>query len=120
MKKPVKLIVKNSITEKLKENNFDKVFLVRNIYSRFAVYIISIDDITSFKEEILERFKDSIDTIEAVDYQNDPFIVNDLEHTCKKVKNTKNIYFADRLVLRKKILLYELKTINKLIKQTKN
>jgi cellulose biosynthesis protein BcsQ len=88
--------IKNDILGRLKDNSFEKCFLVRNIYSRFAIYIISNNDINSFKEEILKNFEDSIDAVEIISREDDSFIVNDLEKTSEKVNGTENVYFSDR------------------------
>ena len=77
--------IKNDIIGRLKNNSFEKCFLVRNIFSRFAIYIISKKEIDKFKEEITNEFQDSIDTIEKISSNEDLFIVNDLEKTSQLV-----------------------------------
>ena len=88
--------IKNDIIGRLKNNSFEKCFLVRNIFSRFAIYIISKKEIDKFKEEITNEFQDSIDTIEKISSNEDLFIVNDLEKTSQLVEGTSNVYFSER------------------------
>lgn len=88
--------IKNDILRKLRNNSFETCFLVRNIYSRFAIYIISNNDINTFKEDILKEFENSIDTVELISRVDDSFIVNDLEKTSELVQETENVYFSDR------------------------
>ncbi|NMR34349.1 AAA family ATPase [Chryseobacterium aquaticum] len=88
--------IKNDILGRLRNNSFEKCFLVRNIFSRFAIYIISNNEINKFKEEIIKEFQNSIDTIERISLEKDSFIVNDLEKTSQLIEGTYNVYFSER------------------------
>ncbi len=88
--------LKKDILEKLKNNSFEKCFLVRNIFSRFAIYVITENEIEDFKIEIFKGFENSIDTIEKISVKDDFFIVNDLEKTSELVEENSNIYFSER------------------------
>ncbi|MCD9617627.1 P-loop ATPase, Sll1717 family [Chryseobacterium gleum] len=88
--------IKNDILKRLKTSSFEKSFLIRNIFSRYAIYIISNESIENFKQKIFNEFQDCIDTIEKISYEEDSFILQDLQNTSELVEGTNNIYFSDR------------------------
>ena len=89
-------IIKNEILERLKNNSFEKCFLVRNIFSRFAIYIVSSNEIDKFKDEMIQEFPNILDTIEKISIEADSFIFNDLIKTSHLIEQTSNVYFSER------------------------
>ena len=90
---------KNEIIAFVKElNNFDKCYIVRNIYSRFALYVIAPTDIAFFENRIKEKFNDWVDTVQQISESEDKFIYNDLSSTSLDIENSDKVFFAERHV----------------------
>ena len=90
---------KNEIIAFVKElNNFDKCYIVRNIYSRFALYVIAPTDIAFFENRIKEKFNDWVDTVQQISESEDKFIYNDLSSTSLDIENSGKVFFAERHV----------------------
>ncbi|PIF44819.1 AAA domain-containing protein [Chryseobacterium sp. 52] len=73
--------------------DFEKIFIVRNIYSRFAIYAIESktgNNEINFPEELNKQ----IDTIQLINEDEDNFIYQDLIKS--SVLINKNIYFSER------------------------
>ncbi|WP_343587474.1 AAA family ATPase [Flavobacterium sp.] len=87
--------VKNDIIQYSKSlQGFDKLFIVRNIHSRFAVYIVNNNEKIELNfSEDLEKYIDTKDYI--LDSIND-FIFQDLIKSSKLVEDSTNIYFSER------------------------
>lgn len=76
---------------------FEKLFIVRNIYSRFAIYIVLNDNIKieiNFPEELQKQ----IDTVQFISNSSNDFIYKDLIKSSKLLEYSKNIYFSERHV----------------------
>jgi len=88
--------IKNEIIDFSKTlSDFEKIFIVRNIYSRYAIYIIANTDIKNepiFNEEL----KEQIDTIQFINEVDDSFIFQDLIKSSELVYD--KIYFSERHV----------------------
>jgi cellulose biosynthesis protein BcsQ/nucleoside-triphosphatase THEP1 len=86
--------IKNDVIDFSKTlNDFEKIFIVRNIYSRYAIYIIANTgekNTPNFSEEL----KNQIDTVEFIDENIDDFIYQDLIKSSELVYG--NIYFSER------------------------
>ena len=90
---------KNEIIAFVKElNNFDKCYIVRNIYSRFALYVIAPTDIAFFENRIKEKFNDWVDSVQQISESEDKFIYNDLSSTSLDIENSGKVFFAERHV----------------------
>jgi cellulose biosynthesis protein BcsQ len=88
--------IKHEIIACIKElNNFDKCFIVRNVYSRFAIYVVNPMDFNSIEIAIKEKFWQWVDNIQIISKENDKFIYEDLEKTSVSIENAK-IFFAER------------------------
>lgn len=75
--------------------SFEKIFIVRNIYSRFAIYLIT-DQLENLTNSYPEELNEYIDTIEIISEKDDIFIIQDLLKTSVVIEE--NIYFSDRHV----------------------
>jgi len=79
-----------------KNEDFDKCFIVRNVFSRFAIYIVSPQNLDTIKDNIQKKeFGKWIDTIQIITKENDFFIYNDLEKT-SSVTEKENVFFSER------------------------
>ncbi len=88
--------IKNDILDFIKENQqFDRCYVVRNIYSRFAIYILNPFDFEDFSKKANDKFNNIIDLIQIIS-ENDKFIYADLNETSDKI--TDKIFFAERHV----------------------
>jgi cellulose biosynthesis protein BcsQ len=92
--KDTKDAIINSVS---KIDGFEKCFVVRNIFSRFAIYLEGINDINRFKEAINTQIQ-WIDTIQKIDKQEDSFIYADLEKNSSLAVKDSNIFFSERHV----------------------
>jgi len=90
---------KNEIIEFIKEHNgFDRCYIIRNIYSRFAFYLVSPTNLQNFKDLLKARFNDWIDTIQQISESDDKFIFNDLSTTSFLVEDSDKVFFSERHV----------------------
>lgn len=90
--------IKNDITEFVKaQDSFERCFVVRNVFSRFAIYVIAPADFAAFESAIEEKFPEWIDTIREITEQ-DEFIYSDLERTSDLVNNSSKVLFSERHV----------------------
>jgi cellulose biosynthesis protein BcsQ len=88
--------IKNEIIACIKElNNFDKCFIVRNVYSRFAIYVVNPLYFSNIEISIKEKFGQWVDTIQSISEDEDKFIYQDLEKTSTVTENP-NVFFAER------------------------
>jgi len=79
-----------------KNEDFDKCFIVRNVFSRFAIYIVSPQNLDTIKDNIQKKeFGKWIDTIQIITKENDFFIYNDLEKTSSATEK-ENVFFSER------------------------
>lgn len=91
--------IKNDIIAFIRNiNQFDKCFIVRNVYSRFAIYIIKPDDFNDFESQIKERFSEWVDTIQEFSVENDKFIYEDLYKSSIAIDGLDKVYFSERHV----------------------
>ena len=90
--------IKNDILDFIKtQASFKECFVVRNIFSRFAVYIVAPKDFEQFENAINERFSDCIDLIQVISKQDDSFIYDDLKNTSTPVSDTSDtVFFSER------------------------
>lgn len=89
--------IKNDILRIIKSyNTFEKCYLVRNIYSRFAIYIISSSDVEIIKQNLLENFGDYIDTFEKISPNENTFIYDDLQINSEIIEGDSRIFFSER------------------------
>lgn len=87
---------KENIIKSISEiGTFGKCFVVRNIFSRFAIYIEGANDFDTFKQQIGNQWIDTIQEINSVD---DFFIYSDLEKNSSSVSKDTNIFFSERHV----------------------
>jgi len=86
--------IKNEIIDFFKLiEGYEKLFIVRNVFSRFGIYIISKEKI----EIVLpENLKSQIDTIQYIDEKKDIFIYQDLMKSSNTIDEQKNIFFSER------------------------
>lgn len=90
--------IKKDISNFISDNdNFDKCFIVRNIFSRFAIYVVAPTDFTAFESTIEEKFIEWIDAIQEIS-KEDKFIYNDLERTSDPINNSSKVFFSERHV----------------------
>ena len=88
--------IKNEIIDFSKTlSDFEKIFIVRNIYSRYAIYIIANTDIKN-EPNFNEELKEQIDTIQFINEVDDSFIFQDLIKSSELVYD--KIYFSERHV----------------------
>ena len=86
--------IKNDIIDFSKTlSDFESIFIVRNIYSRFAIYIVAKTTKNS-KINFPEELNKQIDTIEFINETEDNFIFQDLMKSSENVSG--NIYFSER------------------------
>ncbi|WP_029294385.1 P-loop ATPase, Sll1717 family [Chryseobacterium hispalense] len=74
-------------------DGFEKLFIVRNVFSRFGIYIISKEKI---ELEIPDKLKLHIDTIQYINQKDDIFIYQDLIKSSTRVNDQKEIFFSER------------------------
>ncbi|MDI9869537.1 MinD/ParA family ATP-binding protein [Flectobacillus roseus] len=90
---------KNDIIAFVKNyGDFEKCYIVRNIYSRFAFYIIAPSSLESFEVRLKEKFHEWVDTVQQISEVEDKFIFNDLSSTSTLVENSGKIFFSERHV----------------------
>jgi hypothetical protein len=74
------------------------VYIIRNIHSRFSLYIVDIaaEDLENFKKDILSQGElwVWIDTIESVSIES--FLLNELKKNSHRTQENREIYFAER------------------------
>jgi cellulose biosynthesis protein BcsQ/nucleoside-triphosphatase THEP1 len=86
--------IKNDIIDFSKTlGDFEKFFIVRNIYSRFAIYIVANND-KKDEPNFPEELNKQIDTIQFINENEDGFIFHDLIKSSELV--SENIYFSER------------------------
>ncbi|PXW13631.1 AAA domain-containing protein [Chryseobacterium sp. CBTAP 102] len=73
--------------------SFEICFIVRNIYSRFAIFIVAEKE---FEIIIPENIITKVDAIRFIDKIQDNFIYEDLQNSSNLEDSSKNIYFSDR------------------------
>jgi cellulose biosynthesis protein BcsQ len=90
---------KNEIIEYIKEHNgFDRCYIIRNICSRFAFYLVSPTNLQNFEDLLQARFNDWIDTIQQISESDDKFLFNDLSTTSFLVEDSDKVFFSERHV----------------------
>ncbi len=90
--------IKDDITEVIKaQDNFEKCFIVRNVFSRFAIYVIAPTDFVAFENTIKEKLPEWIDTIREIS-KEDEFIYNDLVQTSDPINGSLKVFFSERHV----------------------
>lgn len=90
--------LKNQLLAFLKSisQDFERCFVVRNIYSRYVIYLIKSNNDYTITSLIREKFIDWIDNVEIISEENDQFVYNDLVTSSLLVNDTTNIYFSER------------------------
>lgn len=73
--------------------NLTKLFIVRNIYSRFSIYYISTSDANMYIENIFNEAGIS-SWIDSIEHLDDDFLINQLEKDSSLLKE--NIYYSER------------------------
>ncbi|WP_288460640.1 AAA family ATPase [uncultured Chryseobacterium sp.] len=76
-------------------NDFEKIFIVRNIYSRFAIYVVK-NNTEKLVINFPENLEKNIDTIQSIDQSKDYFILQDLLKSSEQV--FEKIFFSERHV----------------------
>jgi hypothetical protein len=90
---------KNEIIEFIKKHNgFDRCYIIRNICSRFAFYLVSPTNLQNFEDLLQARFNDWIDTIQQISESDDKFLFNDLSTTSFLVEDSDKVFFSERHV----------------------
>lgn len=90
---------KKEILEFIKTlKGFDKCYIVRNIYSRYAIYIVANKNSNGIIDLIKGKSLAWLDTVEIITEENDSFIYNDLSNSSELVQGSENIYFSERHV----------------------
>ena len=90
---------KNEIIAFVNEHNgFDECYIVRNIYSRFAFYLVAPTNFQNFEDDLKLKFNEWIDTIQQISESEDKFIFNDLASTSFQEGNSGKVYFSERHV----------------------
>lgn len=88
---------KNDIIIFVKTNNeFDKCYIVRNIYSRFAFYVVASNNFEHFETLLKEKFNDWVDTVQQISETEDKFVFNDLDSTSILVEGSDKVFFSER------------------------
>lgn len=75
---------------------FERCFIVRNIFSRFSIYIVSPINFENFKNDINTKFIEWIDDIQQIDPNKNTFIFDDLQKTSTAF--SEKVYFSERHV----------------------
>lgn len=73
--------------------DFEKVFIVRNIFSRFAIYLLS-DKVEKGNVNFPEKYAEYIDTVEVINDKDDYFVVQDLLKSSVVISG--NVFFSER------------------------
>lgn len=90
--------VKNDIMEAVKaQDSFEKCFVVRNVFSRFAIYVVAPTDFAAFESTIREKSPKWVDTIREISEQ-DEFIYSDLTSTSVALNGSSKVFFSERHV----------------------
>ncbi len=88
--------IKNEIIAFSKNlTGYQKLFIVRNIYSRFGIYIVMEND-KMIELDFPVQLKEQIDTIQVINESTEDFIFQDLINSSKLVEDSFNVYFSER------------------------
>lgn len=90
--------IKNEIIDFMKGySNFKKVFIVRNIYSRFSIYFVDFsENLHDFEYSLRAKFNDWVESILNISEIEDNFIYNDLINSSKEIQPNPSIFFSER------------------------
>lgn len=88
---------KEEIIEFIKNlDSYERCYIVRNIYSRFTLYIINPVDFEEFTGAVNHMFPDFIDKIQEISEIDDSFIYNELLETSNPVDKSNRVFFSER------------------------
>ncbi|MBN2617366.1 MAG: AAA family ATPase [Spirochaetales bacterium] len=85
----------NLFNNTIDENKFTKIFIVRNIYSRFSIYYIPNDNTKNYINEIVEGSKIS-ELVDSVELLEDNFLISQLDKDSDKLDD--KLYYSERRI----------------------
>lgn len=103
--------IKNDIIDfSRKLVDFENIFIVRNIYSRFAIYLVK-SKAENYEINFPEEFSKQIDTIQVINPDEDNFIYQDLIKSSVLIEG--NIFFSERHIENTNWFIQESYKLNK-------
>jgi hypothetical protein len=85
----------NLFFETVNENKFAKIFIVRNLYSRFSIYYMPNDNTKNNINDLVEGSKIS-ELVDSVELLDDNFLITQLEKDSDKIVD--KIYYSERRI----------------------
>lgn len=76
--------------------NLPVVFVVRNIYSRFSIYVVDFENVSRLSEDLRLIFPDWIESVISINQTDNEFIYQDLVESSDKLYEDWEIYFSER------------------------